>query len=111
MRHLPLSLEWAKAPGQRQIGPIRHRASQVRKVRTPSLLAIGLGFCAQALPASAQGYPPIPTPKVALPTCLNATTGSTLPQAEVQSTATAIRVLAGCRFQGVAPCPSGRIIV
>ncbi len=46
-----------------------------------------------------------------LPSCLSATTGSTLPQAQVQSTATAIRVMAGGRFQGIAPCPSGRIIV
>ena len=75
------------------------------------VLAIGLGFCAQALPAAAQSYPPTPKPKVALPSCLNATTGSTLPQAQVQSTATAIRVMAGSRFQGIAPCPSGRIIV
>jgi hypothetical protein len=85
----------------------------VPKVRrlTFLVLAVGLGFWAQALPASAQSYPPIPTPKVALPTCLNSTTGSTLPQAKVDSAVTAIRAMAGRRFQGVDPCLSGRIIV
>lgn len=75
------------------------------------VLATGLGLFAQALPASARGYPPVPTPKVAFPTCLSATTGSTLPQAKVQSIATAIRTTAGSRSQLVAPCPSGRIVV
>jgi hypothetical protein len=84
----------------------------VRRARlTFVVLAIGVGFLAQALPAAAQRYPPIPAPGVALPTCLNATAGSTLPQAEVESTATAIRVTAGTHFQGIDPCPSGRIIV
>jgi hypothetical protein len=91
---------------------IGHRLPGVRKARlTFVVLAVALGFLAQALPASAQSYPPLPTPKVAVPTCLSATTGSTLPQAEVQSTAAAIRVTAGSHFQGIAPCSSGRIIV
>jgi hypothetical protein len=84
----------------------------VRRARLAFVvLAIGICFSAQALPASAQSYPPIPAPDVALPTCLNATTGSSLPQAEVESTATAIRLMAGSHFQGIDPCPSGRIIV
>ena len=83
----------------------------MRKARlTFTVLAIALGFCARALPASAQSYPPLSTPKEALPSCLSVT-GSTLPQAQVQSTVTAIQVMAGSRFQGIAPCPSGRIIV